>query len=485
MTSIKTVLLGSAAGILATGAAQAADLPVKKAAAAVQYVEVCPAFGRGFYKLPGTDICIRHFGYVKAEFYFKGSDDAAAFIHNSGGEYQPFVFQSEANDSVGYRVSARPGWDFRSPTEFGTLRAVVQLRNDRTSGLANGLPPAGASSNTSTRAHRAYIQWAGFLVGIAASQFIYYDQGDLITSIGGDPKTTTMQVTYEFSAPGGFTATIGLENPNYSIPALVYADTDITGTGAEYAVGPEAMWDVVGTLAIEQSWGSAKLAGAIHQISVIAVNGGGSALSNTCSFGGVSATCATERETGWAVLAGVTFNLPQLGSGDQILLQATHSDGATAYGGVNDGADVSMTGGARDGLFAGGFLNDYGDAFASPNVTGTDIVLEKVKVTSVLGELRHYWTPMLRSNLAASWTKVDAGPISCATSASSGGRCDATAVDVALNLIWGKSRQTAEIGVEVMYKTVRQDLSLGTVLPVGIDEDPELLAVGAFISRSW
>ena len=72
MTSLKTVLLGSAAGLLAAGAAQAADLPVKKAAAAVQYVEVCPVYGSGFYKLPGTDICIRHFGYVKFDVRLSG-----------------------------------------------------------------------------------------------------------------------------------------------------------------------------------------------------------------------------------------------------------------------------------------------------------------------------------------------------------------------------------------------------------------------------
>ena len=76
MTSLKTVLLGSAAGLLAAGAAQAADLPVKKAAAAVQYVEVCPVYGSGFYKLPGTDICIRHFGNVKFNFAFQNEREA-------------------------------------------------------------------------------------------------------------------------------------------------------------------------------------------------------------------------------------------------------------------------------------------------------------------------------------------------------------------------------------------------------------------------
>ncbi len=127
MTSLKTVLLGSAAGLLAAGAAQAADLPVKKAAAAVQYVEVCPVYGSGFYKLPGTDICIRHFGYVKMVGGFQ--NEREAWDPDGPGALDPIVEKGGSN-TVGWQWSIRPGWDFRSPTEFGTLRAVVQMRVD-------------------------------------------------------------------------------------------------------------------------------------------------------------------------------------------------------------------------------------------------------------------------------------------------------------------------------------------------------------------
>ena len=36
--------------------------------------------------------------------------------------------------------------------------------------------------------HRGYIEWAGFLIGNAGTQFVYWDQDDVITAIGGDPK---------------------------------------------------------------------------------------------------------------------------------------------------------------------------------------------------------------------------------------------------------------------------------------------------------
>ena len=57
MKMVKSILLASAAGLVATAGAQAADLPVK--AKAVEYVKICSLYGAGFYYIPGTDICLR------------------------------------------------------------------------------------------------------------------------------------------------------------------------------------------------------------------------------------------------------------------------------------------------------------------------------------------------------------------------------------------------------------------------------------------
>src|SRR5215467_2467116 len=65
MKLVKSLLLGSAAGLLAMGGAQAADLPVK--AKAVEYVRICSLYGAGFYYIPGTDTCIKLGGYLRAE----------------------------------------------------------------------------------------------------------------------------------------------------------------------------------------------------------------------------------------------------------------------------------------------------------------------------------------------------------------------------------------------------------------------------------
>ena len=71
MTMIKSLILGSAAGLVALSGAQAADLPVK--AKAVEYVRICSLYGAGFFYIPGTDTCIKLGGYVRVDTTFNGT----------------------------------------------------------------------------------------------------------------------------------------------------------------------------------------------------------------------------------------------------------------------------------------------------------------------------------------------------------------------------------------------------------------------------
>jgi hypothetical protein len=471
MTSLKTVLLGSAAGLLAAGAAQAADLPVKKAAAAVQYVEVCPVYGSGFYKLPGTDICIRHFGYVKMVGGFQ--NEREAWDPDGPGALDPIVEKGGSN-TVGWQWSIRPGWDFRSPTEFGTLRAVVQMRVDMRNGVfENDDPVLTGTQRVNNMIHRGYIEWAGFLIGKASTQFVYWDQDDVITAIGGDPKESPpMQVTYTFTFPGGTKATIGLEDSNTWDHGFIDNTTLVPGGVNDQ--GPQRLYDIVGTLSTEQSWGSAKIAGLVHFGHTFAdINGNGAGDKN-------------EQHVGWAVMGGVTFLLPMLGPKDQLLLQAQYCDGAIGACGVNAGSAVTPSAFERAGQFLDGLQRRWDVDAVIRNDGPNSWDFASTKVWSVEGQLRHYWTPMLRSNLMASYVSIDVpmGP----ANPRGVGVGDGHTWDVAANLIWGQNRRTAEIGVEVVYKQLNQDVSNATKVTanaLGVDTSPSGWAVVGFIQRAW
>ena len=84
MKMVKSLILGSAAGLLAMSGAQAADLPVK--AKAVEYVRICSLYGAGFFYIPGTDTCIKLGGYLRVDTSFNssGTQDAPAWNGDPG-----------------------------------------------------------------------------------------------------------------------------------------------------------------------------------------------------------------------------------------------------------------------------------------------------------------------------------------------------------------------------------------------------------------
>jgi Porin subfamily len=63
MRKVRSLFVGTAAGLVAIGGAHAADMPVK--AQPVQYVKICSLYGDGFYYIPGTDTCLKLGGYVR------------------------------------------------------------------------------------------------------------------------------------------------------------------------------------------------------------------------------------------------------------------------------------------------------------------------------------------------------------------------------------------------------------------------------------
>src|SRR5690348_12716656 len=170
MKMVKSLVLGSAAGLLAMGGAQAADLPVK--AKAVEYVRICSLYGAGFWYIPGTDTCIRIGGYVRADVTFDGSASHGdpAWSGDSGQRnryFDDFVARSRMVLQI----------DTRTATEYGVVRTFghlqFQFNNFGTANPSAGTfgisLPGGLSGSTLNGegggyalAEYLFIQFAGF-----------------------------------------------------------------------------------------------------------------------------------------------------------------------------------------------------------------------------------------------------------------------------------------------------------------------------------
>ncbi len=185
---IRTLLLGSAAALLAVTGAQAAD-PVAPAPEAepVEYVRICDAYGAGFFYIPGTETCLRISGYVRIDWQTRSHHDqytrtkaraviSAAGVHSTVYDAVPDTAEHR------WQYRGRLNFDARNETEWGTLRS--QLRYQGSGGQGYSVDDAFSDTSVTFRGSmdanvsvdRALISLAGFNLG-------YSD--DYWTTVGG------------------------------------------------------------------------------------------------------------------------------------------------------------------------------------------------------------------------------------------------------------------------------------------------------------
>ena len=160
MKMVKSLLLGSAAGLVAVAGAQAADLPVK--AKPVQYVKICSLYGVGFYYIPGTDMCLKIGGWVRAEY---GWGQQRQHRHRCvPGERN---VNNRSTNNSDFACARLHHGRCAQPDRIRHGARLHRRRRQRTSTTAT------VAGNTFS-ANRAFIQWAGFTFGQAQSFFDFY-----------------------------------------------------------------------------------------------------------------------------------------------------------------------------------------------------------------------------------------------------------------------------------------------------------------------
>ncbi|MCW5686715.1 MAG: porin [Pseudolabrys sp.] len=373
MKMVKSLLLGSAAGLVAIASAQAADLPVK--AKPVQYVKICSLYGAGFYYIPGTDICLKVGGWTRFE-YAWGSNGSFAW-----GPFNANAQTRATNNSV-FRARGYITADARSQTAYGTVRSYIAV------GISENDVGLNTAANTFS-ANRAFIQWAGFTFGRATSFFDFYNVpatsywGAFPASDMGDPGWMVAAYTAQFG--GGFSASISAEERRMS--NLIGASNAATGVaGAGY--GGFQSPDYVANLRIDQAWGSAQIMGAMHQV-------------NGLYYGGAApGTGHPGDKWGYAVGAGIKLNAPMIGAGDYFQAQINYAEGASRYVFATPNSNWFKGDGAN-GAF--GILSDgvYGGAVGA-GATGVELT----KTWGFNAAYEHFWNPAWKTSVYGGYAAV-------------------------------------------------------------------------------
>src|SRR3954454_23005739 len=235
MRMVKSVLLGTAAGLTAVGGAQARDLPLK--ATAVEYVKICSLYGAGFYYMPGTDTCIKLGGYLRADMILGGSGD--------------YNFQQGANAGSNNRLTnyytGRARFDFnvdtRTATEYGVVRTYADMVfTYDTQSVTGSNPSAFSNSSASLGLYHAFIQFAGFTFGRTVSIFDApwqsYPAGGPDTLPGGSNHVNGVnQVAYTADFGQGITASLALQDETSANNGQSNLWNVSSGTAAQFVTG--------------------------------------------------------------------------------------------------------------------------------------------------------------------------------------------------------------------------------------------------------
>jgi Porin subfamily len=392
MTKMKGLLLGATAGMLTVASAQAADLPIK--AKPVEYVKVCSLYGAGFFYIPGTDTCLKIGGYLRSDHIYGAAGAGGYFLSAVGaiGARNDRLNTDEYN----FRARINLTTDFRTQTDYGTLRAYAAIIGQQSQGDISGNGSAGIL--------RAFIQFAGFTVGHAVSYYDFMNGADYgylpsVWSTGTGVNGTDL-IAYTWQLGNGFSASIDIEDGgggglttfgtgrgkalfNGSLPGTIGA----TGVAVANNDNARAMQpDLAGNIRVDQAWGSAQIMAALHNASggyYSALPGvAGGTLTGSQVFGHPGEVW------GYAVGGGaklVNFLLPR----DMIEFQANFCHGAVSYCGTflygqnfiyGSGNKVTM-GFLADGVFTNGSAIELTDAF------------------SYAVGYQHYWNPQWRTSL--------------------------------------------------------------------------------------
>jgi hypothetical protein len=196
--TIKSLLLGSAAVLVAVSGARAADAIVAEPEP-VEYVRVCDAYGAGYFYIPGTETCIRFSGEVRVQYGFK-------HFHE---EVEDQTSLHEAN------VRARLRVDARNETEYGTLASHFRMNalsseggHDDQISSEEGPGTVGAMS-----VDQALISLAGFRVGFSDDYWSTNTGYGYYEARFDGPYGFSNGIFFDYTyAANGFAVTVGIED---------------------------------------------------------------------------------------------------------------------------------------------------------------------------------------------------------------------------------------------------------------------------------
>ncbi|MGX9147204.1 porin [Mesorhizobium sp. 128a] len=228
--NIKSLLLGSAAALIAVSGARAADAVTVAEPEPAEYVKICDVYGAGYFYIPGTETCLRIGGYVR---YDIAGGDLGSFDGAKTRDVRDGDVQGTWKKNARFNLKTWTGQE----TELGTLKTYTETRFNF--GNDNALESANAAHFKGPSLNFAWIQLGGLRVGkdeSAFDTFIGYAGNviqDTLVPYGG---FDTNVVQYYLDAGNGFSAVVSLEEGSGAVGTIDSYVPHVVG-GVKYTQG--------------------------------------------------------------------------------------------------------------------------------------------------------------------------------------------------------------------------------------------------------
>jgi hypothetical protein len=429
MKMVKSLILGSAAGLLAMSGAHAADLPVK--AKAVEYVRICSLYGAGFWYIPGTDTCIKIGGYVRIDTTFNGGIYDAPAWSGDIGQGNRYADYFSARSRMAFTVDTRTATEYGVVRTFGQADFQFQTYNNNTMNpaTANASSPVGGTQLLDTpgqgnvAVEYVFIQFAGFTFGKSSSAYATpwngYPGNNTSYLLGGhDTVTGVNNIQYTAQFGSGVSGTLGLDDPTvFNRTNVANLTLPLTATGGiANAYGGVYAPDIVGNLRVDQAWGLFQVSAAAHL-----VDGSYNVLNSTAAPAGATGLAPAaptalseisghpDSKWGGSVMAALQIKNIPTGPGDDIKIDASWAKGDTknVISTSSSSPSFAMFGStSRAGAYQSVGYGATTDAVYLPAFAGGDGSLHLTTAYGIRGAFNHNWDPYWSTSLFGSYSAV-------------------------------------------------------------------------------
>ncbi len=232
--------------------------------------------------------------------------------------------------------------------------------------------------------------------GLSATLGVENRRDTEIIGINGEEVAGPTSTSVAFHGSTGGTTFVMATSALLASGAIINGSSFGAAVNSQLGYGGYQVPDVVANLRVDQTWGSAQVMGAFHDVNATYYN---ATVTNGSGLGGPS------NAWGWVVGAGLRLNFPMIAQGDYFQSEVNYTEGALRY--LNQPTQGNYEA-EQSNRATYGILSDcvYGSAAGVTAQATSGTKCNLTTAWSVNASYEHYWTPSFHESFVGAYEAV-------------------------------------------------------------------------------